>query len=189
MNVSGRKSNRAAVAGVNGSLGFAALRAPISDIDDEDTPERDVEASTPGRVAARLLLARLFDRSPSVLPEFQTASPVIIVDVPDRAMHGRIAHQWKTLLALTKLRLIDFSKLSDSTKRQDYDAVFAVSSRRSRREELRIRYSVRRPSGRRRASKDRSGCLFRSSKRCAILNSRADGPRRSRRDLEPRRSR
>jgi cell division protease FtsH len=128
INISGRKANRAAVAGVDQGRGFAALRAPISDIDDEDAPERDVEASTPGRVAARLLLARLFDRNPSVLREFHAASPVVIVDVPDRAMHGRIAHQWKAVLALTKLRLIDFSKLSDSTKRQDYDAVFAVSN-------------------------------------------------------------
>jgi ATP-dependent Zn protease len=33
----------------------------------------------------------------------RTASPVIIVDVADRALHGRIAHQWKDVLALTEL--------------------------------------------------------------------------------------
>lgn len=91
-------------------------------------PERDVEAPTPGRVAARLLLARMFDQNPKALAEFHDASPVLVVDVPDRAMHGRIAHQWKDVLALNDLRLVDFSKLSDGTRREDYDAIYAVSN-------------------------------------------------------------
>jgi cell division protease FtsH len=123
-----RPRSAGADAGKTPGRGFAALRKSISDNDDEDAQERDVEASTPGRVAARLLLARLFDRNPSVLEEFHAASPVVIVDVADRAMHGRIAHQWKDVLALTELRLVDVSKLSDRTKREDYDAIFAVSN-------------------------------------------------------------
>jgi hypothetical protein len=76
--------------------GFAALRKSLPDFDEDDgLPERDVEAPTPGRIAARLLLARLFDRNPSVMEQFRTASPVVIVDVPDAALYSRVAHQWK----------------------------------------------------------------------------------------------
>jgi len=121
-----RPRSAGADAGKTPGRGFAALRKSIPDNDEEGAPEHDVEASTPGRVAARLLLARLFDRNPSVLQEFHTASPVVIVDVPDRAMHGRIARQWMNVLVLTELRLVDFSKLSDSTKREDHDAIFAA---------------------------------------------------------------
>jgi cell division protease FtsH len=127
----GRKHVRAAgdEAGKTSRRGFAALRKSTPDGDeDEGAPERDVEAPTPGRVTARLLLARLFDENPRALEEFHAASPVVIVDVSDRAMHGRIAHQWKDVLAMTKLRLADFSKLSDGTKREDYDAIFAVAN-------------------------------------------------------------
>jgi ATP-dependent Zn protease len=129
MKSAGTKRARAAGdgAGKTSRSGFAALRKSIPDNDEDDgVPERDVEAPTPGRVAARLLLARLFDRNPTVMEAFRAASPVVIVDVPDRAMHSRIAHQWKDVLALTKLRLVDFSRLSDGTKREDFDAIYAV---------------------------------------------------------------
>jgi cell division protease FtsH len=72
--------------------------------DDHDTPERDVTAPTPGRVAARLLLARLFDQNPSVLKKLKNSSPVVIVDVPDRDLFSRIAHQWKNVLSFENPR-------------------------------------------------------------------------------------
>jgi cell division protease FtsH len=116
-------------AGKTARRGFADLRKSLPDNDEDDSaPERDVEAPTPGRVASRLLLARLFDRNPTVLEDFRIASPVVIVDVPDRALHGRIAHQWQDVLALTQLGLVDFSRLSDSTKREDHGAIYAVSN-------------------------------------------------------------
>jgi cell division protease FtsH len=111
--------------GKNSVRGLAALRKSIADNDD-DAPGGEVEAPTPGRIAARLLLARLFDRNPSVLQDFHTISSVVIVDVPDQALHGRIAHQWDSVLALTNLRLVNLARLSDSTRREDYDAIYAV---------------------------------------------------------------
>jgi cell division protease FtsH len=108
--------------------GLAALRRSIPDEDDEETttPDRDAEAPTPGRIAARLLLARLFDRNPSTMVRFLTSTPVVIVDVPDRAMHSRIAHQWKDVLALEDVKIADFARLSDATRREDYGAISAV---------------------------------------------------------------
>ncbi|MEH2474084.1 cell division protease FtsH [Nitrobacteraceae bacterium AZCC 2161] len=115
-----------------GRLGLAALRNSISgredvdDVDDESVVERDVEAPAPGRIAARLLFARLFDRNPSIMRRFTSGSPVVVVDVPDAGLHSRIAHHWQDVLALGALRFIDMASLSDRTRREDCDAIRAV---------------------------------------------------------------
>jgi cell division protease FtsH len=108
--------------------GFAGRRWPNRDVDEEDDrpAERDVEAPTPGRIAARLLLARLFDRNPAVMKSFLSAAPVVVVEVPDRALHSRIAHQWKNALSLEHLRFVDIARMSDGIRREDYDAIEAV---------------------------------------------------------------
>jgi cell division protease FtsH len=129
MKAAGVKPGRSEPAGAGrpASRGFVTLRKSIPDNDEGDrTAERDVEAPTPGRIAARLLLARLFDRNPAVMQLFLTASPVVVVDVPDRALHSRIAHQWKAVLSLDHLRFVDIAQLSDRAKREDHDAIHAV---------------------------------------------------------------
>jgi Zn-dependent peptidase ImmA (M78 family) len=135
-----------------------------------------------------------------LMPRYLFAPRAAAIDRVSFDSIGRLGEAFKTSLTATAIRLFDLDQfpgfvISHTPPRQEMvhprteRSPPLVSSRRSRREELRVRYSVRRPSGRRRASKDRSGCLVRSSRRCAIHGSRADGPRRSRRDLEPRRSR
>lgn len=87
----------------------------------------DAEAVTPGRVIARLLLARTFDRNPAIGSEFRDSSPIVIVDVPDPALFPRVAQQWVDTLGLGSWKIAKFPNLSDSTKREDYDAIAAVT--------------------------------------------------------------
>jgi cell division protease FtsH len=96
--------------------------------DDDDAPERDVPAPTPGRVAARLLLARLFDRNPLVMEKMKTSSPIVLVDVPDRDLFSRIAHQWKNVLSLEKLELANLAQLSDGARREDIDLIYFLTN-------------------------------------------------------------
>ncbi|UPT92439.1 AAA family ATPase (plasmid) [Bradyrhizobium barranii subsp. apii] len=112
--------------------GFAALRRQLPDdgegeFDHDDGADRDVAALTPGRIAARLLLARLFDRNPSVMRELRAGAPVVIVDIPDLALFDRVSHQWMEVLGLRDLLFADIGALSDRTKREDYGAVEAVT--------------------------------------------------------------
>jgi cell division protease FtsH len=112
--------------------GFSALRRRLADDDDDDADpddgaERNAEAPTPGRIAARLLLARLFDRNPSVMREFRAGAPVVIVDVPDLGLFDRVSHQWTDVLGLRDLLFVDIGALSDRTRREDYGAVEAVT--------------------------------------------------------------
>jgi ATP-dependent Zn protease len=106
-----------------------ATTAMAHDHDDEAV-ERDVEAPTPGRVAARLLLARLFDQQPALREEFRASSPVVLIEVPDRLMLARVTHQWRDALGLESLRFADVAKMSDSTKREDYDALHLIVQNR-----------------------------------------------------------
>lgn len=96
--------------------------------DDDDAPERDVPAPTPGRVAARLLLARLFDQNPLVMERLKTSSPIVLVDVPDRDLFSRIAHQWRNVLSLEKLDLADLAQLSDGARREDADLIYFLTN-------------------------------------------------------------
>jgi cell division protease FtsH len=104
------------------------LRSPHADDDYDDAPERDVAAPTPGRVAARLLLARLFDQNPLVMEGLRTSSPIVLVEVPDRDLFSRIAHQWKSVLSLGKLELADLAQLSDGAKREEIDFIYFLTN-------------------------------------------------------------
>jgi cell division protease FtsH len=126
MKAAGMKPERTADASRKPSRrGPSALRASVGR-DDEDQAERDIEAPTPGRVAARLLLARMFDRSPAMMQMLRTSAPVLVVDVPDRGLLSRIAHQWKDALGLEDMRFVELVQLPDRAKREDFDAISAV---------------------------------------------------------------
>jgi cell division protease FtsH len=128
MKAAGVKPGRSQNARVKRAKGFAALRTTASRGEKTEVRERDAEAPTPGRVAARLLLARLFDLNRSILDDFRTSSPVVLVDVPDHDMFNRVAHQWRDILSLDALRFVDIGSLSDRTKRHDYDAISVVTN-------------------------------------------------------------
>lgn len=108
--------------------GLSGLRADANRDEDEDPAERNVEAPTPGRIAARLLLARLFDKNPAIIEAFRTSSPVVIVEVPDAGFYTRVDHQWKNVLSMQDLRFADLASLSDREKRGDYDAIRHVTN-------------------------------------------------------------
>lgn len=109
--------------------GFSGLRAAQARAKDlVKTPEHDTAAPTPGRVVARLLLARLFDRNPLLLKALRSSTPVILVDVADPLMFSRIAHQWKDALSLEDMQFVKFASLSDAMKREDYDGISLVTN-------------------------------------------------------------
>jgi ATP-dependent Zn protease len=89
-------------------------------------PERDAEAPMPGRVAASLLIARLFDRNPSVTVALRNDTPVVLVDVPDPLMFARIAHQWKDALSLDGLNFVKFGSIS--ARRDDCAGISLVTN-------------------------------------------------------------
>jgi cell division protease FtsH len=103
-------------------------RSPLAADVDDNAPERDVAAPTPGRVAARLLLARLFDQNPLVMERLSTSSPIVLVEVPDRDLFSRIVHQWKGVLSLEKLEMADLAQLSDGAKREDIDFIYFLTN-------------------------------------------------------------
>jgi cell division protease FtsH len=107
--------------------GFADLRRSVADDEDgHETPENDPLVPTPGRIAARLLLARLFDRHPDVLVRFGTTSAVVVVDVPDAGLHDRIVRNWEQVLRLESSNLIDIGKLSDRTRRDRHFGIHVI---------------------------------------------------------------
>jgi cell division protease FtsH len=120
----------------SGRGGVAAAKAARGSLDrlrnssafgeGEDDVERHVEAPTPGRAAARLLLARLFDQNQMLASEFHTGSPVVVMEVSDRAMLGRVSHQWQDALGLETMTFADIARLSDSVRREDQDALQIV---------------------------------------------------------------
>lgn len=87
--------------------GFAGLREAAWRADGEEGGSYSVRRLpggtvhlpvTAGRVAARLLFARLFDSRPEVTKALKTSAPVVIVDIPDAAMMDRIVGKWQDVL-------------------------------------------------------------------------------------------
>ncbi|HEU0165640.1 MAG TPA: hypothetical protein VFQ54_11405, partial [Thermomicrobiales bacterium] len=110
--------------------GFEAVRRHLATTVDDDVEERIIDRKLappmPGRIAARLLLARLFDSAPTVIGRILSETPVVIVDVPDDDLYNRVASSWKEVLGLDQLRFLDISKLSDETVRTGFGAISAV---------------------------------------------------------------
>jgi cell division protease FtsH len=103
-------------------------RLDEADDDDDNVP---VAAKGPapwpvtaGRVAARLMLAKLFDSRPEVREAIKSSVPVVIVDVPDGEMMDRVASTWKDVLFDDSTRLMNAA--GSGGKREQYDAVYLV---------------------------------------------------------------
>lgn len=104
--------------------GFAAMRQSVIDRDRQPKKaERSGEAPNPGRIAARMLIARLFDSNPSIMERFRASAPVVILDVVDETLLNLVAHQWKDVVGLNRLNFADLDKVSASTNRKTYDAI------------------------------------------------------------------
>jgi cell division protease FtsH len=129
MKAAGVKPDRPGDASTSGSTrrGSPSQRPPLADNDDE-YHEKNVAAPTPGRIAARLLLARLFDQNPSVMERLKTSSPIVLVEVPDRDLFSRIVHQWQDVLSLGKLEFADLARLSEGAKREDIDFIYFLTN-------------------------------------------------------------
>jgi cell division protease FtsH len=129
MKAAGRKPDRSADQATHKSVrrGQPSWPSPLPS-DDEDASGRDITAPTPGRIAARLLFARLFDENPLVLEKLKTSCPVVLVDVPDRELFGRIAQQWQSVLSLDKFGMGDIACLTDGAKREAFDFLFLLTN-------------------------------------------------------------
>ena len=120
------------------SGGFGQLRAAtICDdgAEDEQTfvpavRRRRKEPPTPGKVAARLLLARAFDAAPDLGHEIGSGTPIVIVEIADQEVMTRIEHQWMRLPALEHRTFMDLNRFSDDSRRDDQDAVRLIVTER-----------------------------------------------------------
>ncbi|WP_398466510.1 AAA family ATPase [Tardiphaga sp.] len=123
-----------------GDGGFKALTAKLSAAeateDGEIVVRAKVEPSMPGRVAARLLFARLFDSDPTLVDRLRSETPVVVIDVPDADFFDRISRCWKDVLGLGHLRWISVSEVGDRTSRDAVDAVHAIHGKPIRKSDV-----------------------------------------------------
>jgi cell division protease FtsH len=104
-----------------------AHRSALARAEDPVMARERVEAPTPGRIAANLLLARLFDRNPAVMAALRNETPVVLVDVPDPLLFARVARQWKDALSFDRLHFVKFDSISDSMQRNDCAGISLVT--------------------------------------------------------------
>lgn len=113
--------------------GFENLRMiSAHDYDDDGRPvlqetmkrrPKRPQPPTPGRVAARLLLARAVDAAPDLVDEMRIGAPVVIVEIPDRDILDRVLHQWPMLPAFEGLKFSDVASLPDDARRESQHAL------------------------------------------------------------------
>jgi hypothetical protein len=126
-----------------------------------------------------------------LMPRYVFAPRASAIDRMPFDSIGRLAEAFKTSLTATAIRLVDLDQfpgfvISHTPRgRKWFARAPSVPRHWFPREELCLRDSIRRPPRRQRGPKDRGRCLVRSSGRCAAYGSRANGPRRPRRDREP----
>lgn len=116
---------------VKGFAGLAALRKRPRDDDDDDdvsvvTKNAKVEAVTAVDIAARLMLARQIDRREGLATAIRSATPVVIVDVPDPAMLERLARLWQDVV-LPAAAVCAKMGGSGTLRHGQYDAVYVVA--------------------------------------------------------------
>ena len=114
--------------------GFAALRKRAAEADDDEVD--DFVRPAPGRgpegvpvgageVVAGLLFARAFDLRPGLYASIGERAPVIVVDVGDETMLGRVAAVWSDILFDGTARLLDFGRHSPR-RRTGVDALHLI---------------------------------------------------------------
>jgi cell division protease FtsH len=115
------------------SRGIASLREVSRPDEQDENEERPVRAAkngaapppvTAGRVAARLMFARLFDVRPEIHEAIKTSAPVVVIDVPDGDMLDRVASNWNVILFADAKRLLKAP--GSVARREHYDAVYLV---------------------------------------------------------------
>ncbi|QDM31177.1 ATP-binding protein [Tardiphaga sp. vice352] len=114
---------------VKGFNGLAALRRRSHEDDDDsfDAGKNDkIEAVTAVDIAVRLLLARQIDRRDGLAGAIRTAAPVVIIDVPDPDVLGRIERVWKDVVLPPAAICAKFSG-GGTLRHGQYDAVFVVA--------------------------------------------------------------
>ncbi len=83
-----------------------------------------VHPATAGRIAASLMFARLFDERPALLDAVRSGAPVVVIDVPDAEMLGRVSATWRQTLFDNPHLQMDVA--SKSGRREEFEAVYLV---------------------------------------------------------------
>ena len=102
---------------------------PEVDEDDDDKVSVAAKEAAPwpvtaGNVAARLLLAQLFDSHPTVWDAIKTSAPVVVIDVPNAEMMDRVSTIWADVLFDDSTRSMNAARRGG--KREDYDLIYLV---------------------------------------------------------------
>ncbi|BBB97125.1 cell division protease FtsH [Bradyrhizobium elkanii] len=96
----------------------------LDDDEVETLPERPKPGPsypvTAAKVAARLLLARLFDGRKDVLDRLKLAAPVVTIDVAERDLLQAVIGNWQDVLFPEGVRVMDTGNLG---RREDFDMV------------------------------------------------------------------
>lgn len=84
----------------------------------------NIHPTTAGKVAARLMLARLFDSRPSLVEAIRSDAPVVIIDIPDPELVGRVGAIWHDVLFEHSHNLMNVA--GEGGPRENYDAVYLI---------------------------------------------------------------
>ncbi|WOH62599.1 MULTISPECIES: AAA family ATPase [Bradyrhizobium] len=125
----GGKGRRRAPSTASDRLSFSQLsrRHAIELLDGEEVetfPDRPKPGPaypvTAAKVAARLLLARLFDGRKDALDRLKLAAPVVAIDVAERELLQAVIGNWQNVLFPEGVRVMDTGNLG---RREDFDVV------------------------------------------------------------------
>ena len=103
-----------------------------SEFDEDDftpaLPTREkspyVHPATAGRIAASLMFARVFDERPALLDSVRSGAPVVVIDVPDTEMLGRVSAAWRQTLFDSPHSQMDVA--GRRGRREEFEAVYLV---------------------------------------------------------------
>jgi AAA+ superfamily predicted ATPase len=101
----------------------------IVDSSDDGRPNRrnKIEEIAPGRIAARLLFARLFDHRPDLCEAIKNEAPVVLIDVPDGEAFSRLLGNWTDIVLPEDVCIAQGKTLDQNARRDDFDAIAHVA--------------------------------------------------------------